>query len=545
MRIKQSKTRGQKLTPAPLAQRRKARKWASLRPKTRSATMVPFVPRERVRRDPIQWLAFFALAIISGALITLIWTLTEHSIQDQTVETRARVDQQVKSVAGVLAQDIQHEMLLVDQSLAIIQDAWKKDSDSVNLGEWRKQLLALTAVADDIFVADERRVIVQGTLPKSIGQGFGSAYVSYTNGSLEVFEADGTRSPTGRISASSVSGSTITARQFLMYVLRPLDRPRGWFVGASYRSEEITKLFASANLGQGGVIALIEMKRGTVQAIVGPSAQLAEVGLGGSELVEAMRKSEAGIWTGPSPFDRTNRIIGYQRIPGRDLSVVVGVDMESAMRPVDGLVNWARGLAAVGSVVVLTIAGLVFWGVMSVQDTRRRQKTLERAELDLTHTRNELGMARARIPLTGPEVGTLVSSQTDGVARLDQGFRLRQWNARFAQCIGMPLDLSALGMPVEDLLRRQSEAGLFGDGDPQEQDQEIAKRLTILHNGGQSAVPPFQLGAGGETLTMHARAVLGGGCVLTLTGPENALLAPLPPLPSEAQPETAEETTDW
>lgn len=543
MRIKQSKTRGQKITPAPLAQRRKIKRWASFQPKTRSATIAPFQQRERTKRDPAQALAFLAMALISAALITLIWTLTEHSIEDQTVETRLRVNQQVKSVASVLARDIQHEMLMVDQSLAIIQDAWKKDSDSVNLGEARKQMLALTAVADDIFVADERRVIVQGTLPKSVGQGFGSAYVSYTNGSLEVFEADGTKAITGRISASSVSGNTITARQFLMYILRPLDRPRGWFVGASYRSEEITKLFAAANLGQGGVVALIELKKGSIQAIAGPSAQLADVSIAGSELLETMKKNESGVWTGSSPFDRINRIIAHQRVPGRDMSVAVGIDVETAMRPVTGLANWARGLATVGSVIVLTIAGLVLWAIGTAQEERRRQRVLERAELDLTNARNELGMARARIPLTEPEMGTLVSSQTDGVARLDQSLRLRQWNGRFAQLTGVPLDLSALGMPFEDLLRRQASAGLFGEeGEPE---QEVAKRLTIVHNGGQSAIPPMQLGATGESLMMHVRAVSGGGYVITLTGPENALLAPMPPLPSAAVAETAEETTEW
>jgi PAS domain-containing protein len=490
--------------------------------------------------EPMQWLAFTAIGLISLALIILMWTLTNRAISDQTLEFRARADQQVRSVAFVLAREIQDELRLVDQSLAIIQDDWKNDSDSVDLGGWKKKLLALTEVANDIFIANERGIIVQGTIPQSIGQGFGSAYVTYPNGSLELFDSDGTKNPDGRVPGAT---DKIEARQFLTYIVRPLARPRGWYIGASYRSEGITKLFSGAKLGQNGVVGLVAVKRGGLQAIVGKSSQFADMDISQSELIEQIRKNDSGVWAGVSPTDHVPRIIAYQRIPGRDMGVIVGVDIDSAIQPLAGLAAMGRSLAAVGSIVVVIIAGIVVWTIATTRDARQRQRLHERTELTLANTRQELAVARARGLLTEPEVATLMSSPTDGVLRLDGEGRLRLWNLRFAEVAGVPLEEVAFGSPVEDLLRRQANAGVFGD--PAEGEQEIATRLTILHTSVQSVVPPTQVGPHGEQITMHVRGVSDGGHVIVLSGSENARLATLPPFGAEPEPETADETTEW
>jgi PAS domain-containing protein len=492
--------------------------------------------------EPIQWFAFIAIGLTAMALIVLIWTLTSRAITDEAAEVRARTDQQVTSVAFVLAREVQNELHLVDQSLSIVQDAWKKDSDSVDLGGWRKQLMALTDVADDIFIANERGVIVQGTLPQSIGMGFGSAYVTYPNGSLEMFDPDGMKNPDGKIPGAD----RVESRQFLMYVVRPLSRPRGWWVGASYRSEGITKLFAGAKLGENGVVGLADTKRGALQAIVGASAQFGNMDLSQSELIEQMRKNEAGVWAGVSSIDGIPRIIAYQRIAGRQMSVMVGVAVDTAIQPLAGLAAMARGLATVGSAIVLTIASIVIWTIATTSATRQRKRNHERTELNLMNARQELAVVRARAMLTEPEVGTLLSSHTDGVARLDGEQRLRLWNQRFADLAGVPLDPSAIGTPVETLLRRQANAGLFGD--VAEAEQDLSTRLTILHTAGQSVVPPTQVGPNGEPVTMHVRGVSDGGHVIILAGPENVRYAALPPLAgeaAEAEPETADETTEW
>jgi PAS domain-containing protein len=549
MRVKQSRSRSRKITPAPLPQRRRSKR-RTTGARGAPPTLVQARSGGGTKIEPMQWFAFVAIGMTAIALIVLIWTLTSRAIADQAAEVRARTDQQVTSVAFVLAREVQNELRLVDQSLSILQDSWKKDSDSVDLGGWRKQLTALTDVADDIFIANESGVIVQGTLPQSIGMGFGSAYVTYPNGSLEMYDPDGTKNPDGK----TPGADRVEARQFLMYIVRPLSRPRGWWVGASYRSEGITKLFAGASLGQNGVVGLTDTKRGALQAIVGSSAQFANMDLSESELIEQMRKNEAGVWAGVSPTDGIPRIIAYQRVAGRQMSVIVGVSVDTAIQPLAGLAAMARGLATVGSMVVLTIAAIVIWTIATTSATRQRKRTHERTELNLMNARQELAVVRARAMLTEPEAGTLLSSNVDGVARLDGEQRLRLWNQRFADLAGVPLDPSAIGTPVETLLRRQANAGLFGD--VAEAEQDLSTRLTILHTSGQSVVPPTQLGPNGEQVTMHVRGVSDGGQVIILAGPENARYAALPALAGEAAEaeaetaqetaqETADETTEW
>jgi PAS domain-containing protein len=510
MRIKHSRGRSQRVTPAPLSQRRRSKRRASSGSRGAPPVLVPRSSRQ-VKIEPLQWVAFAAIGLISLALITLMWTLTNRAIADQVEELRLRVDQQVKSVSFVLAREIRDELQLVDQSLRIIQEDWKQNNEKVDLAAWRNQALALTEVAKDIFIANEQGVIVQGTLPQSIGQGFGSAYVTYPNGSLETFDPDGVTHTEDTRSTSLAD--KIQARQFLTYILRPLEKPKGWWVGASYRSEGITKLFAGAKLGHDGMVGLVAIRRGGLQAIVGNSAQFANLDISESELIEQIRKNDDGVWTGESPTDRTTRIIGYQHIPGRDMGVVVGMSMDTALQPLFGLAWMARSLAAIGTLIVVTVASILIWSIATTRAAQQRQRLHERTELTLTNVRQELAMARARTALTEAELATLLSSPLDGVARLDAESRLRVWNPRFAELAYVPLTADSIGMTAEELFREQARSGAFGEGDGQ---QEIALRLTILHDSGQSVVPPSQLGPDGERITVYVRGVVGGGNAMIL-----------------------------
>jgi len=526
-------SRDQATRPAPQQQRGRSKRRSSGGARNLQAEHVHNRSAGRDKIDPLQWLAFTAIGLISVTLIALIWTLSTRAIGEEAMDLRARTDQQIRSVAFVLAREIQDELQLVDQSLAIIQNAWVKDAGAVDLAAWRKQSLALTEVANDIFIANEHGIIIQGTLPQSIGQGFGSAYVTYPNGSLETFDPDGTTNPNGKLPGAG----GVQARQFLTYIVRPLAKPAGWMIGASYRSEGITKLLAGARLGQSGLIALVALKRGGLQAISGPSAQFANMDIAASELIDQMRKNDVGIWAGVSPIDNISRVFAYQHIPNRDMSVLVGVSRAAANEPLVGLATTARGLAALGSLVVLTIAGILLWTIATTGAARQRRRAQERSEIDVMNARQELAVARARALLSEPEASALIGSATDGVARLDAALRLQMWNERFAERAGVGLDG---GTPAEDLFRRQAAAGLLGDAAGSE--PAIATRLTLLHAATGSAEPLTQTGRDGEPLRLSVRGVSDGGHLLLLTRVGTSGLGAVPE-PGDAA--AVQETTDW
>ncbi len=120
------------------------------------------------------------------------------AVQDQRAEIRERAEHALSGQAATIAETVAHELLVIDQSLTVIQEAWKTDSDAVDLEKWQQQMPALLAVADDLFIADDKHVIRQDILPKAIGQGIGSAYVTFPHGSLEQFQSDGTKRPRTR-----------------------------------------------------------------------------------------------------------------------------------------------------------------------------------------------------------------------------------------------------------------------------------------------------------------------------------------------------------
>jgi hypothetical protein len=507
MPIKANRSRDTAIRPVPQQQFRRSKRRSASETPHLQAQYVGSGSGSQAKIDPLQWLAFIAIALISVTLIVLIWTLATRSINEQANELRARTDQQVKSIAYVVAHETRNELQLVDQSLAIIQAAWDQDPGAVDLAAWRKQSLALTEVANDIFIANDHGVIVQGTLPQSIGQGFGSAYVTYPNGSLESFDPDGTANPSGKLPGAG----GVQARQFLTYILRPLARPPGWMIGASYRSEAITKLLSGARLGQSGIMALVALKRGGLQAISGPSAQSAHMDIATSELIEQMRKNDAGIWAGVSPIDNASGIFAYQHIPNRDMSVLVGVSRDAANEPLAGLAATARGVAVLGSLVVLIVAGILLWAIATARAARRRRRARERNEIDLINARQELAVARARALLSEPEAGALIGSATDGVARLDAALQFRTWNERFAERAGVAFGANT---PVEDLFRRQAAAGLLGNA--AEAASAIATRLTLLPLAAGSAEPLMQTGPDGEPLRLVVRGVSDGGHLLLL-----------------------------
>jgi PAS domain-containing protein len=533
MRVTPSKTRSRRVAPAV---GRRSRRWASRGARGRQPTLAEVQRAGDAPAQPVHWLAILCLMLIGAALIALIWLLTQRAIRDETADLRARTEQQVAAVAYVVALDVHGEMRMVDQSLAIIQQMWDAHPERVDLGAWRRRALALSDVTNDIFIANERGIIVQGTLPRSIGQGFGGAYVSYPNGGLELFEPDGTRVPTGRTDLSGVEGTRFKARQIVMYLVRPLASPPGFVVGASFRSDAITRLFAGANLGPSGVIALVDLKRGAIQAIVGESAQASQLDVSRSALVELMRNDISGVWTGPTPTDLMPRVIAFQRVEGRPIAVMAGVNIDSAEQSLSDLVAWAYILAILGTTIVVVIAGILIWVVATAQAARRRERDRDLADGNLATARREQTLAVTRAKLNAIEAATLISSPIDGVARVDESLRLRQWNHRFVELSGVALDESARGIRIEDFMSLQASAGMFGNAEQAE--HALAARIAAFQTGGFAATRLTQRGTRGEAITMITRPAIDGGFMIILAQTGDTKSDDVPPTDHGAETES-------
>ena len=487
------------------------------------AELVPIRPRRRGAMGLQEISACIGVTLVGIALIVLIWVVSLRNINDQTADVRDRAEQTVTSHALTLAEQIRQELAMVDQSLSILQDFWNKDQENFDLLAFQKQIPALTSVSNDIFIADEKRVVRQDIMPQAIGQGVGGPYLNFPHGTLELLNSEGQQANTGRLVIADSSG-TIEARRYLIYLVRPLAQPTQWLLGASYRTEELTKLYSQISVGINGVVALMDSQRGTLQAIAGPAARRPKIDLTKSDMLAAFKTKVAGTWTGPTAMDGVVRIHGYAKVTGRDMYVTVGMAQMEAMAAANMIGSGGWWVAFTASVLVVSAEGLILWEVFNLRANRRRQRNYARTQSDLESMQTEVAMLRVRSAVSANRVGTMLRLSGDGLALLDAELRIIAWNARFAAECGVPPEVLQEGLPVDALFRQQARAGLIGSiraDDEEAIETEIAQRVAILKTEPAGAALP-QRGPDGQAMALYVDVVPeGGGLVLVTSAPEH------------------------
>lgn len=490
------------------------------RPQYRRITADELVRRGRGRRRLLSLLPGAAIALICAALIALIWINTESAVRQQRADARARAEAVAKGQANILADETHREMQAIEQSLTILQASWNEDPKKFDLKSWHAQMPALTDVADDIFVANDKHIIVQDILPQAVGQGVGAAYANFGRGTLDPI---GVGSGSGeRRTAQMLLGQLNkegVVREYLVYLVRALKSPEGWLIGASFRSSALTKVFADGSLGKNGLTALIDTRHGGVQAVAGPAAVRPRLNIKETPLFRMMEeRGYTGTWTGPTGIDNVERVHAFQRVPGRDLVILTGLDRTEWMGPADDWGLAARSLAVIASLLVIGVGGAVTWSLSTLRRRRRRLREAERATNDLASARSDAQHARDQAAYRSAQFGALVDGTSDGVAVLDADLTLATWNPRFAVAAGLPPDVLRRGLALDELLRLQARAGVFGKLEDME--REVAQRIGRIRTE-PDATALTQFGPDKEELTLRARALPEGGLMLLLAGLRN------------------------
>ncbi len=395
--------------------KRQRRRTGSTSARYKPSQLEPMESRRAPAVGARDMVASGAVGIVAIALLALIWMLTGRLIQDQGAEIRERAEQSLAGQAATISETIGHELQLIDQSLSILQAAWKRDSDSVDLVQWQKSMPALLGVSEDVFIADDNHIVRQDIIPQAVGQGVGAAYVTFPHGVLEAFEHDGTMNRNAVVLLGQ-GGAPVEARQFLMYIVRMLDHPQGWLIGASYRSAELTKLFAEAALGFNPVVALVDTQHGNVQAVVGPSARRPKTTLAQTPLYAAMMKLGTGIWLGPTGIDDVERLHAFRRVPDRDMVVVVAANWSEVMEPANDLASATRVVASLATALVIAGGGLLLWGIYSTASRRRQKRVFERVRGEIERLRGDEAMNVARARINATRLQSVIANASDGFA---------------------------------------------------------------------------------------------------------------------------------
>ncbi|HTW69288.1 MAG TPA: PAS-domain containing protein [Acetobacteraceae bacterium] len=153
-------------------------------------------------------------------------------------------------------------------------------------------------------------------------------------------------------------------------------------------------------------------------------------------------------------------------------------------------VVWA--IAGASSALVLSL-GVTLWRL-------GRQEQLHESAL---------AADRASLAEKTAQLEAALSGMSDGIMMMDPDLRLLAWNERFPDFTGVPRNILRVGMPLEDILRAQAEAGEFGAVDTA---AEVARRIALIRSG-ESTGTMLRLRPGGRMLELRRNPIAGGGFV--------------------------------
>ena len=413
-----------------------------------------------------------ASILVAGlALIALTWLGTLDATRAEREEATAHARADVANQVLVFEQELRRQFLALDQTIGILEREWERNPADFDLNAWQKRAMVLADLALHVIVANEDGAVIASTRPELLGQSIAGRDYFRNRKNLEKDD--------GKMFIGSATRGMVTAA-WQMNLVRRLDYANGRFAGVismSYDTSVLTKFFRAADLGSKGLIALVSTPLGQLHAIVGPPGTEPGGSISESPMFRAMIAAPDGIWIGPSAPDGVIRINAFRRVVDRNLSVVVGVDLKEALRASEA---WQSGAMVFATVITLALIIMTGALVMELRAARSRESQLDRDRAILKAANIDLAAARGLADARFAQLQATLLGMSDGVAMVGPDLRLVQWNPRFPEYTGVPAEILRVGLPMEDIIRAQADAGEFGPVDVQ---TEVTWRLAALRAG--------------------------------------------------------------
>ena len=447
------------------------------------------------------------LGILAGTLtlIALTWIGTLTAIRTERADAEERVSADVVNQAQIFEEQLQRKLLEVDQTLRILARTWETDPAHFDLPAARRQFVVLNDLSSQVFIADEHGTVQHDTVPATVGTNVGDRdYFRYaaaqtadedrmfisptTMGSVvqRVASEPGAPAPPARTAPSPASSSpacgSARSAAFTRWRIsaRTASSPSWPWSGAGYASRS------------------------------GPSGSTRGSLIADTDMFRAMQADPDGVWIGRSAFDGIERVHGFRHVADRDLEVVVGIDQAEAMGATNAWVKAAYGFAGGITALLLAMAGLL---LHDLHAARRREQALAHDRAVLAAANTQLELAKASADAKSAQLEATLVGMTDGVAMVDGSMRLVEWNPRYPGLAGISSSILRVGLPIEELLRAQAEAGEFGDVDIE---AEVARRAALLSSGSYAATTE-RTRPDGKVIELRRNRLPDGGFVTLYT----------------------------
>ncbi len=349
-----------------------------------------------------------------------------------------------------LEEQLRRELLSLDQTLRFLEYEWQADPDHFDLAARARQAVILSDVSLQLFIADATGTVRSSSRPAIIGTDVSGRDYFRNEASLP---ADDGKMLVGELTQGQVT------QLWQINLVRRLDNPDGSFAGviaASYDTNSFMRFYREINLGRNGLIAVVSERDGNAWTLAGGDQSPAVIRITDTPTFARLRDSRDGTWTGVSDLDSGDRLYAFATVPDYGLKVVVGVDRAEAMRPA---AEWEANARLFTGGITLLIVLLTLLLLRAQGVTRRRHEEL----------------ARERTILEGTLTG-----MSDGIMMVDADLRLMAWNRHFPTFTGVPEEILRVGLPMEEILRAQADAGEFG---PVDAADEVERRMALLRSG--------------------------------------------------------------
>jgi len=446
-----------------------------------------------------------ATLALAAAVIGFTWYTVAQTTEAQSRVAIQQADTIVTGLAASYAEQISHQTLALDQTLAMMVRDWEADPGRFNLEAAREHATVLTGISRDMFLTDENGIIRQSSVPDYIGQSVSD---------VDVFR-DAAEHGNQMKSGLYVGAAAVNPimRQWHLDAARTLHHPDGSFAGvidADYRVSAITGVFAASAPAGNGFAALFGLTDGKLRATSSATGATPDASVADTAMFAAVNAGDAGLWVGPSATDAVVRIHAFRRIPGRDLEVIVGLDQSEVMLPVRAWQSQARLFAGCISVLTAIIAILILGGSRA---GRRRAATAADTRANLAASQALAEVSRAHADAIERRLHATFAAIADGVGIFDTHLNLIEWSELFPERSGVDASLIRTGMPMEDVLRSQAEAGYFGE--VKDVEAEVDRRIALLRAGNFGASLSFQTTA--RVIELRCRPLAEGGFVALYT----------------------------
>lgn len=296
-----------------------------------------------------------ASLVISGiiatslVLVTAVWLAVKSIIQTEHDSAIRQAETDATNLAAAFQEEISRTLSADAAAMELVAEKMRAAQGSFDIHDWARDipLLAMATIQAGIIGPNGRLL---------------STTVEAHPAPLDLSDREHFRVPLDlRYRGIYVSKPVVgrLTKQTTIQLSRRVDSANGKFLGIvvfSLLPSQLTSLHKSIDLGQGGLMAIVGATDHVIRARFSAASADGNTGAGATVSTSPPLNGSSDIYFTRSPVDGIARIYARRMIPGYDLFVGVGLDLDEVLGPARA---HAGQITIIGVVISLLLISLI------------------------------------------------------------------------------------------------------------------------------------------------------------------------------------------